>query len=45
VVIDGHGSPVKIAGDFRSFQRNFERHFKNLYLTGKWVQRAQIGLV
>ncbi len=25
--------------------RNFERHFKNLDLAGKWVQRAQICLV
>jgi hypothetical protein len=36
----GHGSSVKNAEDFQSFVkkiRNFDPHFKNLYLARKWV--------
>jgi hypothetical protein len=33
--------------DFQSFIkiRNFDPHFKNLYLARKWVCRAHIGLI
>jgi hypothetical protein len=39
--------PWKIIIDFQSFVkiRNFDPHFKNLYLARKWVWRAYIDLV
>ncbi len=39
--------PWKIAEDFESFRkiRNFDPHFKNLYLARKWVWRAHFELV
>jgi hypothetical protein len=46
--LHGHASPVKNRWRFSKFRKRiwkFDRHFKNLYLARKWVQRALVGIV